>query len=137
MKTTLKHIVSIVSAIGLTFGSLAVVTATASAAPPNGCSQTAGVPYKTANGQVAGYGSGSCGSYAQRTFIYQVHRVEGWWHPNVAQNQHSGNLAYYHTTAANCDVGSGSGSWQYFGQAFFRGHSAVLSGNSPHMIICG
>ena len=137
MKTTLKHIVSIVSAIGLTFGSLAVVTATANAAPPNGCSQTAGVPYKTGNGQVTGSGSGSCGSYAQRTLIYQVHRVEGWWHPNVAQNQHSGNLAYYHTTATNCDVGSGPGEWQYFGQSFFRGHSATLSGNSAFIAICG
>ena len=123
-------------AVALAAGSVVVGATAAQAAQPPGCSVNAGTPYKSGS-NIAGSGSGSCGTSSNRTFIYQVHRSEGWWHPNVAQGQQTGSRTSYSASASNCDAGSGSGTWQYFGQAFFSGYSADFSPNTGELTICG
>lgn len=124
-------------AVAMAVGSVAIGATAAQAAQPTGCSVNAGTPYKTSGGSIAGTGTGTCSTSSDRTFIYQVHRSEGWWHPNVAQAQQSGSRTSYSATASNCDANSGSGTWQYFGQAFFSGYTADFSPNTTDLAICG
>ena len=84
-----------------------------------------------------GTGTGSCNTSVDRTFIYQVHRSQGWWHPNVAEARQSGSRTSYSATANNCDSGSGPGTWQYFGVALFSGYDADFSINTGELTICG
>lgn len=134
--TSRRKIGGVLLAVALAAGSVAVGATAAQAAQPPGCSVSAGVPFKSGS-SIAGSGSGTCGSSSNRTFIYQVHRSEGWWHPNVAQGQQSGSRTSYSASASNCDAGSGSGTWQYFGQSFFSGWDSVTSGNTGELTICG
>lgn len=125
-----------VLAVALATGSVAIGATAAQAAQPSGCSVTAGVPYKS-SGNIKGTGTGSCSSSLTRTFVYQIHREEGFWHPNVAQAQHHGAYRSYSATASNCDAGSGTGTWRYFGQGMYSGYSAVVSGSTGNLTICG
>lgn len=123
-------------AIALSVGSVGVGATAAQAAQAPGCSVSANVPYKSGD-QIRGSGRGDCNSSAQRTFKYEIHRSEGWWHPTVTTFSWSGNRASYWGSASACDNGSGSGTRQYFGQSYFSGYDAVLSGNSGELSICG
>lgn len=131
-----KKIIAVVGALGLSAGALTVGITAANAAQYPGCSVVAGVPARQSGGTIGGSGSASCSSSAQRTFIYQVHRRD-WWNPNIAQTQDVGNKTRYSTYASNCDAGSGSGGWKYYGQAFFSGYDAVFSGDTNNLVICG
>lgn len=141
-RSTRQRIGGVLLAAALTTGSVVVTTAAAQAAEnalnhPPGCNATAGVPHKIGS-KIAGEGEGRCNDASQNlTFIYQVHRQEGWHHPNVAQGQASGKKTLYEADAANCDVGSGKGRFKYFGQAFFVGHDPSYSGETRELTICG
>lgn len=130
-----SRIGGLVAAIALPGGSVVVGGTVAQAAPPQGCSMTAGVPYRSGD-QITGSGRGDCNTSAQRTWKYEIHRSEGWWHPTVTFASWSGNRASYWGSAHSCDPGSGSGTRQYFGQSFFEGYDATLSGNSRELAIC-
>lgn len=130
-----KKVISVFVAVAMA-GAAVVVGATAANAVPPGCTQTPGVPYKTSSGQIASYGTASCGSTGSRTFIVQVHRVD-WFNPNVATKTNSGTKKSYSATASNCDVGSGTGAWKYYGQVLFSGDSSSYSGNTGNLVICG
>lgn len=131
-----KKIASTLIAVVLAIGGVAVGASAAYAALPSGCTQQiAGVPYKSGS-SIAGTGTANCG-YGERTFIYQIHRVD-FFNPNVAQGQQSGNRTGYVASALNCDVGSGSGGWKYYGQALFSGgYDSAFSGNTSNLVICG
>lgn len=121
--------------IALAVAGVAMGAGAAQAAQPAGCSVYAGVPYKSGS-QISGSGSGTCSTSAQRTWVYEIHRSEGWWHPTVSAFSWSGNRSSYWGSTTKCDAGSGSGTRQYFGQSYFSGYSAVLSGNTGELSIC-
>lgn len=136
-RTARKRVGSALLALALATGGLAVTATAAQAAPLKGCSVSPGVPKKDGS-NISGSGSGTCTSdTTNRTFIYQIHRSQGFTHPNVAQAQQSGKKKAYKASAKNCDVGSGTAKYEYFGQAFFKGYDASLSGNTAKMVICG
>lgn len=134
---TFKRTISTLGAACLALGSITVIVTAAQASPPQGCTQTAGVPYQLPNRQVTGSGFANCNSPAPRTFVYEIHRSEGWWHPIAALTEDRGRKTKYQAQATDCDAGSGSGNWEYFGQAYFSGHSYTISGNTTGMNICG
>ena len=121
--------------VSLAAGSIMFSATAAQAAQPSGCSVYAGVPYKSGS-QIKGSGSGSCKTSAKRTWVYEVHRSEGWWHPKVGSFSWTGTRTAYSGSVTKCDAGSGTGTRKYFGQSYFSGYSAVLSGNTGELSIC-
>lgn len=126
-----KKLASIALAATLMAGGITFVAATAAqAAPPSGCTQTPGVPYKASSGKAAGSGSGSCSANASRTLNYEIHRSEGPFDPLVMLATNSGTKTSYTASGSNCDAGSGSTSHHYYGKVWFSGYTSSNSGNS-------
>lgn len=124
-----KELAGIALAAILMTGGVAFAMATpAQAAPPAGCTQTPGVPYKTSTGQIAGSGSANCDTSASRTFRYEVRRSQGPFDPVVATGTDADTHTYYYAYAANCD--SGISSHHYYGMAYFEGYTSANSGNT-------
>jgi len=136
MSSIRNKIISTLAAVALAAGGVAISAGAAYAAPPTGCSNNPSVPYKTASNKIAGTGTGTCNTNASRTWVYEVHRSEGWWHPTIVQATNSGNKKEYTASGSNCDAGTGSTSHQYFGQGYFSGYTASLTGNTTSLNIC-
>ena len=131
-----KKLASTLLAVGLAIGGVGVSAMAANAAPPTGCSNSPGVPSKASSGKIKGSGTGSCSTSATRTFVYEIHRSEGWWHPTIVTATNTGKKTSYSASGANCDAGTGKTSFQYFGQAYYSGYTGSLTGNTGQLNIC-